>query len=281
MAAVDATQAFTRRRVVRDELIGLYGVVERNVYLTKRYLLWDLAFLLWTVANTLTIVFIARGVGIAPAERNELETKLLVGGVIWAFLGIIFEIVTETVAWERWEGTIEYTFMAPVSRPVHLIGMGLYAVIYGFVRAALVFAAVVAFIGIHVPHANYGAAIALLGIASISFIGVGMMTAVLPLVSPEKGTQLGFVAQGLMLVVSGVYYPVSVLPGWMQWVAKISPATYALRGNREQILNGAGLAWADVWPLLVIGAVSIPLGLAVFKSGERYAKKRGKLKRSG
>ena len=131
------------------------------------------------------------------------------------------------------------------------------------------------------PRANYSAAVALLAIASISFIGVGMMTAVLPLISPEKGTQLGFICQGLMLVVSGVYYPVSVLPGWMQWIAKISPATYALRGNREQILNGAGLAWADVWPLLVIGAVSVPLGLVVFKTGERYAKRHGKLKRSG
>ncbi len=272
---------FTRRRVLRDELIGLYGVVERNLYLTKRYLLWDLAFLLWTVANTLTIVFISRGVDLSPAARNELATKLLVGGVIWAFLGIIFEIVTETVAWERWEGTIEYTFMAPVSRPVHLIGMGIYAVIYGLVRAALIFVAVVAFIGLHLPHANYPAAVALLAIASISFIGVGMMTAVLPLISPEKGTQLGFVAQGLMLVVSGVYYPVSVLPGWMQWIAKISPATYALRGNRRQILAGAGLAWADVWPLLVIGALSIPIGLLVFRAGERYAKQHGKLKRSG
>ena len=279
--AVDVTQAFARRKVIRDELIGLFGVVERNLYLTKRYLLWDLAFLLWTVANTLTIVFIARGVGLSAADRNALETKLLVGGVIWAFLGIIFEIVTETVAWERWEGTIEYTFMAPVSRPVHLIGMGVYAVLYGLLRAAAVFAAVVVFIGIHIPNANYGAAVALLAIASVSFIGIGMMTAVLPLVSPEKGTQLGFVAQGLMLVVSGVYYPVSVLPEWMQWVAKVSPATYALRGNREQILHGAGLAWADVWPLLVIGAFSIPIGLAVFKAGERYAKKRGKLKRSG
>jgi ABC-2 type transport system permease protein len=279
MATVDTT--FTRRKVIRDELIGLYGVVERNLYLTKRYLLWDIAFLLWTIANTLTIVFISRGVDISPAARNELATKLLVGGVIWAFLGIIFEIVTETVAWERWEGTIEYTFMAPVSRPVHLIGMGIYAVIYGLVRAAAIFIAVVAFIGIHLPHANYGAAVALLAIASISFIGVGMMTAVLPLISPEKGTQLGFVAQGLMLVVSGVYYPVSVLPSWMQWVAKISPATYALRGNRRQILNGSGLAWADVWPLLVIGALSIPIGLAVFRAGERYAKQHGKLKRSG
>jgi len=279
MASVDV--GFTKRKVLRDELIGLYGVVERNIYLTKRYLLWDLAFLLWTIANTLTIVFISRGVNLSPAEQNSLATKLLVGGVIWAFLGIIFEIVTETVAWERWEGTIEYTFMAPVSRPVHLIGMGIYAVLFGLVRAALIFVAVVAFIGIHLPHANYGAAVALLAIASISFIGVGMMTAVLPLISPEKGTQLGFVAQGLMLVVSGVYYPIDVLPTWMQWIAKVSPATYALRGNRRQILDGAGLAWADVWPLLLIGACSIPLGLVVFKAGERYAKQHGKLKRSG
>jgi ABC-2 type transport system permease protein len=281
MASADVTQAFTRRRVLRDELIGLYGVVERNLYLTKRYFLWDLAFVLWTIANTLTIVFIARGVDLSPAEQNELATKLLVGGVIWAFLGIIFEIVTETVAWERWEGTIEYTFMAPVSRPVHLIGMGVYAVLYGLVRAAAVFVAVATIIGISLPNANYAAAIQLLAIASVSFIGVGMMTAVLPLISPEKGTQLGFVAQGLMLVVSGVYYPVSVLPGWMQWIATISPATYALRGVRESILNGTGLQWADVWPLLVIGAFSIPIGLLVFKSGERYAKKHGKLKRSG
>ena len=171
--------------------------------------------------------------------------------------------------------------MAPVSRPVHLFGMGIFAVLYGIVRAAILFVAIVAFIGIDVPNANYTAALALLAIASISFIGIGMMTAVLPLISPEKGTQLGFIAQGLMLVVSGVYYEVSVLPEWMQWIAKISPATYALRGNRDQILNGGGLAWADVWPLLIIGAVSVPLGLFVFRTGERYAKQHGKLKRSG
>jgi len=159
--------------------------------------------------------------------------------------------------------------------------MGVYAVLYGLVRAALIFIAVVAFIGIHLPHANYGAAVALLAIASISFIGVGMMTAVLPLISPEKGTQLGFVAQGLMLVVSGVYYPVSVMPEWMQWIAKVSPATYVLRGDRASIVSGAGLAWADVWPLLIIAVLATPIGLAIFRVGERHAKRHGKLKRSG
>jgi ABC-2 type transport system permease protein len=266
---------------LRQELIGLGGIVERNVYLTRRYFLWDLAFMVWTIANTLTIVFIARAVQLPPAQENELATKLLVGAVIWAFLGIIFEFVTETVAWERWEGTIEYTFMAPLSRSMHLFGMGAYAVLYGLIRATILFFVVAAFIGIHMPNADFGSALALLGIASFSFMGIGMMTAVLPLISPEKGAQLGFVAQGLMLAVSGVYYPVSVMPSWMQAVSKVSPATYALRGDRAAIVNGAGLAWADVWPLLVIAVLAIPLGLMIFKRGERYAKKHGKLKRSG
>src|SRR5438067_11155752 len=151
--------------------------------------------MVWTIANTLTIVFISRGVNVPEAEENALATKFLVGGVIWAYLGIIFEIVTETVAWERWEGTIEYTFMAPVSRPVHLFGMGIFAVLYGIVRAAVLFAAVVAFIGISVPHDKHVAALELLAIASVSFIGIGMMTAVLPLISLEKGTRLGFGAR--------------------------------------------------------------------------------------
>ena len=61
----------------------------------------------------------------------------------------------------------------------------------------------------------------MLVIASVSFIGIGMMTSVMPLISPEKGMQLGFIAQGMLLVVSGVYYPVSVLPEWMQALSKI------------------------------------------------------------
>jgi ABC-2 type transport system permease protein len=107
------------------------------------------------------------------------------------------------------------------------------------------------------------------------------MTSVLPLISPEKGAQLGFVAQGMMLVVSGVYYPVSVMPHFMQVIAKLSPATYAIRGCRASIVDGAPMSLANVWPLLVIAVVAIPLGLAVFHRGERYAKKHGKLKRSG
>jgi ABC-2 type transport system permease protein len=270
---------------MRLQAIALAGVVERNAYLVKRYGWWEAAFFLWTVANTLTVVFIAEGVQ-ATGGRLDVEREtasLLVGAVIWSYLGIIFEILTETVAWERWEGTIEYTFMAPLPRAVHLLGMGSFAILYGVARTALLFAVVAAFFGLGFAGADFGAALVVLAVASASFVGIGMVTAVLPLVSPEKGAQLGFVAQGLLLVVSGVYYPVDVMPGWMQAIATISPATYALEGIRGAVLDGQGVGalWGDIWPLAVMGVVAIPAGLAVFRAGERYAKRHGKLKRSG
>jgi len=272
-------------QVLRHELIGLGGVVERNLYLTRRYIWWDLAFFVWTVANTLTIVFIARGVEATGGviDVDKVTTSLLIGAVIWAYLGIIFEFLTETVAWERWEGTIEYTFMAPLSRLAHLSGSGVYALLYGMVRAVLLFTVVALFFDLSMANADFVAALVVLLVASISFIGIGMMTAVLPLISPEKGAQLGFVAQGVLLVVSGVYYPVDVLPTWMQWLATVSPATYALEGIRGAILDGAGLETmgAELATLLLIGLVTIPVGLALFSAGERYAKRHGKLKRSG
>ena len=223
---------------LRHELIGLAGVFERNVYLVKRYIWWDLAFFLWTVANTLTIVFIAEGVEATGGQINVERTTTIL-----------------------------------------LIG----AVIYGTVRAILLFGVVALFFDLEMPDANFVAALVLLAIASISFTGIGMMTAVLPLISPEKGAQLGFVAQGMLLVVSGVYYPTSVLPEWMQWVSVISPATYALDGIREAILEGDGVTQMgdEIWPLLVIGAFAVPLGLLIFRLGERHAKQHGKLKRSG
>src|SRR5204862_7420262 len=114
---------------LRHEFIGLYGMVERNWYLIKRYAWWEIAFFFWTAANTLTIVFIAKGVEATGGQVNidELTTILLIGAVMWSYLGIVFELLIETVAWERWAGTIEYTFMAPLTRAVHLPGTGLSA----------------------------------------------------------------------------------------------------------------------------------------------------------
>ena len=107
---------------------------------------------------------------------------------------------------------------------MHLAGQGVFAIVYGLIRAVFLYAmCAFVFFDLHVPDANYLAAFVILVISSISFIGIGMMVSVLPLISPEKGTQLGFVAQGTLLVVSGVYYPVEVLPEWMQGSRRSPP----------------------------------------------------------
>jgi len=169
---------------------------------SSAYILWDIGVpCSGRFANTLTIVFIARGVGLAPGRpATSLETK---PARRRRDLGVPSGSSSRSSprtgrVGGAGKGRSNTPSMAPVSRPVHLIGMGMFAVLYGFVRAAAVFPGGRAVpSGIHVPHANYGwPAVALLAIASVSFIGVGMMTAVLPLISPEKGTQLGFVAPG-------------------------------------------------------------------------------------
>ena len=58
-----------------------------------------------------------------------------------------------------------------------------------------------------------------------------MIAAILPLLYVERGAQMTFVLQSCLLLVSGVYYSVEVLPEWMQVLSRLSPATYVLDGR--------------------------------------------------
>jgi ABC-2 type transport system permease protein len=120
-------------------------------------------------------------------------------------------------------------------------------------------------------------------ISSLSFLGLGLMAAVLPLMSTEKGSYATHIMGSVLMLISGVYYEVDVLPNWIRPLSVISPGTYTLRSMRAAIMNNASIAdrLSDLVILLVIGIVLIPLGLWVFHLGEIYAKKTGKLKRSG
>ncbi len=255
-----------------------YGFMERNFTLVKRYLGWEVVFLAYTAVNSLSIAFIGISVG-----NPQLTVFLVIGALMWGFLGILFHEVTESIAWERWEGTIEYTFMAPIKRFTMLLGTCLYATVYGLIRSTLILVVMFLFLDITLMNANWLAAVVIVMASSLSFIGLGLIAATLPLLSPERGPQATHIIQALIMLVSGVYYDVSVLPAWLQPVSYISPATYTLRSVRAVLLNGA--TWGDILPdlglLLLIGAAFIPLGLFIFNLAEQRAKRTGKLKRSG
>lgn len=265
------------------EAIATWGYVQRNYFLTKRYFLWEVVWLVYSVMNALTIGFIGVGFGGTSEEAAILTTYLLIGTLIWSYLSMIFDLLSETVSWERWEGTIEYTFMSPASRAAQLIGMGIYAVVYGIVRMIVMLVVISLFFDMSLGEANYLGALGMLAICSISLVGFGMVAAVMPLLSPEKGQQVTSIITAVLLLVSGIYYSVDVLPGWLQPLSVISPVTYALDGIRDMLLHGASFAsqWGNVWPLLIMGMVFPPLGLWLFHAGEMFAKRTGRLKRSG
>src|SRR5215213_6335632 len=233
-----------------------------------------------------------RGIGEARMQASgggsqegqlDLVLYLGIGTVVWAYLRAVFANVGEMVAWERWEGTIEYTMMAPISRLAHMLGVSLFSIIYGLVRSALLLGVLALFFSVDLSSANLGGAALILLVGSVSFLGFGIMAAVLPLLFPERGEEMTFVISSILLLVSGVYYPISVLPDWMEPLATISPATYVLQGMRATLLEGTPtLALGPtILPILVLGVLSIPIGIAVFGWAERYAKRTGRLKRSG
>lgn len=262
--------------------------VERNLYLVRRYWHLELAFLIFNVASAMSVLYIGKAqmeLGGGGNEKGQLDLVLFlgIGTVVWAYLRAVFSNVGEMVAWERWEGTIEYTMMAPISRLAHMLGVSLFSIIYGLLRSALLLGVLSLFFSVDLSHANIPGATVILLAGSISFLGFGIMAAVLPLLFPERGEEMTFVISSILLLVSGIYYPISVLPGWMQPLATVSPATYVLEGMRAALLDGksTGDLVPFLWPILLIGALAVPVGIAIFSWGERYAKRTGRLKRSG
>lgn len=169
---------------------------------------WEIVFFAYTIANTVTMGFVGKSMG----GGNRTILYMIIGATMWSYLSVLFEVLAETVAWERWEGTIEYTF-----------------------------------------------------------------------ISPEKGVQVVHIFQAFILMVSGVYYSVSVMPKWMEMLSYFSPAAYALEAMRKTVLNGEGM-WAimdKLVPMVLMGVILLPLGFFIFKWGKRFSKRRGFLKRNG
>lgn len=266
-----------------------YALVERNINLSKRYWGWEVAFLVYTIAQSLAIVYIADAQPmishgrVGPAEVHRAVLYLAIGTLTWSYMASLFQAIAESVQWERWEGTIEYTMMSPISRMTYLLGSCLFGVIYGLARSAVVLLVLVFTFHLTANSGGLMPALLIVSVGSLSFVGIGIMAATLPLLFTEKGAQMTYVIEALLLLISGVYYPVTVLPGWIQAVSHLSPATYILDGTRTALLGNASPSdvVTSLVPLAVIGIVTIPLGVYLWARAEHFAKRTGRLKRAG
>ncbi len=273
---------------LRWEANAFVGFLERQKNLYRRYWVWEAVWFLYSLVSVLSIGFLASGLaslGFENAHVNlqQAQLYLLAGALLWSYLSLVFFEVAFSVTWERWEGTIEYTFMAPVRRVTHLLGICVFSLLYGLGRSALVAVAVVLTFRLDLSHADLVAAVGVLAAATLPLIGLGILTSILPLLSPEKGDQMTFAVQGVLLLISGVYYPLSVLPAPLRLAGQLSPLTYTLSGIRDALLQGKHL-WEllpTIGLLALMGAILVPAGLWVFTRAEARAKRLGLLKRSG
>jgi ABC-2 type transport system permease protein len=269
------------------QLRASYAFIERNFNLIKRYWSWEIVWLVYSIANCLSVSFIGLGMGQIGGGQNinsnYAVVYLLIGTLVWRFLSSIFYWLSQVISIERWEGTIEYTLMAPVWRITHMVGHTFFAVIYSLVQSAVILGVISLILKIDLSSANLVGGIVMLVTGSFSFIGLSIMASVLPLLFPERGEQMTHVLIALLLLVSGVYYPVSVLPPFLRSIAVFSPATYVLDGTRRALQEGlpTGQLWEYIWPILLMGVVLLPAGLWVFELAEKYAKRTGKLHRNG
>lgn len=271
-----------------NQIRASYAFVERNLNLIRRYWTWELVWLVYSTADSLAVSFIGLGMGQIGGNSVQIDTKfmvlyLLIGTLVWRYLSMIFYWMINLINIERWEGTIEYTLMAPVSRITHMFGQTLFTVLYSLLFTGVILLITALMFEIDLAKANVAGGAVMLLAGSFSFIGIGIMASIMPLLFPERGEQMAHVLIALVLLVSGVYYPVSVLPPLLQKLSIISPATYVLNGTRQALLDGVstGQLWPNIWPTFIMGLVLIPAGLWIFNQAERFAKRTGRLHRNG
>ncbi|MEJ7839269.1 MAG: hypothetical protein WKF81_10650, partial [Thermomicrobiales bacterium] len=83
----------------RREMIAVWGYAQRNYFLTKRYFMWEIVWIIYSTMNALTIGFIGVGFGATPEVAARQTTFLLIGSLIWSYLSMVFDLLSETVSW--------------------------------------------------------------------------------------------------------------------------------------------------------------------------------------
>lgn len=175
-------------------------------------------------------------------------------------------------------GTLEATMMTPMPIWRLIIGSALWSYLLTTFRVAVYVLFGSLFLSLDVRGANVGAALLLLLLGVVSFASVGILVASLIMVFKRGDPLTAVLANGANLL-GGVFYPVAILPDWLQWVSACLPLTYALRGLRLAVLEGAG--WTAVAPdLLALTLFCVGLGpvsLWLFATAVGVARRQGSL----
>lgn len=266
-----------------EEARKLLAFLRRDVLVTWSY---RLPFITdWVAMILQAIVFGFVGRLIPPSslprfggESIDYLEFVAVGIAISSFLAVGLSRLMTVIRQEQVQGTLEALLLTPTAWSTIEIGSAFYDILYVPIRTAV-------FLGLTALlfDANYQlsgvAPAAVVLIVFIPFVwGLGVVSAAATLTFRRGAGGVGFLVS-IATIGSGAYFPLSVLPGWVQQLAAYNPVAIAVSAMRESLLGGSG--WTDVWPavmrLIPVSILAMIVGAIAFRAAIARERRRGTL----
>ncbi|HTP68761.1 MAG TPA: ABC transporter permease [Dongiaceae bacterium] len=266
-------------RILRD----LFLFVERDLRVASTYRSPFVIEIIEALFTAATFYYVARFVD-SPQLRQTLPqgtsyfAYTLVGFIFFDYLHAAIDSFDHSLQEARDSGTLEPLLVTQVPLPVVMAGSSLYTFLATTVRIAVYLAWGTLLFGFPLRSANWLTVITVLGISLLAFSGLGILSAAYLLLF-KRGNPSKWFVLSVSSVTGGMLFPVSILPGWLQFIAKLNPVTYALDATRSALLDGAGIIHV-VRPLSILAAfalVLLPLSIACFSWALRRTKITGTL----
>jgi ABC-2 type transport system permease protein len=272
-----------RRRSRGLELRKLAAFVRRDFLVAWSYRLSFLTGFLGLIGGALVFYFV--GLMVDPASIPPVDGKqvsylefAVVGMALGGFLHLGLERVSAALRNEQLMGTLESLLSTPTTPVTVQVGSVLFDLIFIPVRMTILLTTLALVFGLGLQLDGVPQALVIL-IFFMPFVwGLGILAAAITLTFRRGAGIVALAVAGLTLI-SGLYFPVGLLPGWLTTAAEANPLAIAAESLREALLGGAN--WSTVGPdiaiLTPLAIVSFLLGMVAFKLALRRERRLGTL----
>ncbi len=257
--------------------------LKRDLSLSLSYRLSFLLQMLGILFSVSTFYFLSQLFGQALLPQldkygGDYFSFVLIGLAFTGYLGLSLSNFSASIREGQMMGTLEIMLLSPTRLSAILISSSLWSYLLATVNAFVYILVGALVFGLNVSHVNPISALVVIVLSIASFSGIGILSAAVVLLV-KKGDPVAWLFGGVSSLLAGVYYPVSVLPHWLEPLSHVLPMTYALDAMRMAVLRGSSLAElrSDILVLLGFTAVLTPLAFLVFGKALKRAKIEGSM----
>lgn len=257
--------------------------IRRDLVLLFSYRVAFALQFLGIAASILTFYFVAMVFGKAVSPHLEKYggdyfSFVLVGIAFYGYMGASLSAFSGSIREGQMMGTLEAMLVTPTRLSTILVCSSLWTFTITSLRVVGFFLIGYLFFHLDLSRANLGAALLIQVLTIVAFSSIGIVAASFIMVFKQGNPIEFFVHTGFSLL-GGVFYPVSVLPGWLQPFSRLLPITYSLDGMRLAMLQGysIGALAPQILSLAAFSAVLLPFGLYCFRLAARKARRDGTL----